>query len=400
VSVLTSLIRDSLRQLSLSSLLAVLAVAIGAANIVALISVTDTGRQQMFSMLHDYGANTLFVFPYFEAGSTGFQRAGAFAFVPQNYTGVLRGMDELEAVAGVLMMPGHAGRGAERVFATIEGAEPDYPLIRGHGVTRGRYITDVDEDEHALVCCLGAAMVEPLFGEDDPLGSEVIIKGQRFTVVGVMIEKGLVGFEDVDRRVYIPLSTAQELYELEGTHAIMARVRADLAVDDVRELVEQRLREVEGLAADAAADFDVTSLEQLTGILDSALGVFRVLLVGVGSVALLVAGTGIMSVMLMQVIVRTREIGIRRAVGARRRDILAQFLAEAVLQTFAGAVLGSLLGLAASWIFCLIVGWQLHITAGTLALAALFSIATGIIFGVYPAISASRLHPIDCLRHE
>jgi len=397
---LTGLAVHVLRQFNVNSLLAVLGVGIGAANIIALISVTDTARHQTVRMMADYGANTLFISPYFDESNPSFQRSEAFAFLPERFVGVLQVIDELDAVAGVLMLPGHVGHGAQRVFATIEGTEPDYPLIRGHRAARGRFITAADEQDRARVCCLGYGLVEPLFGTDDPLGQEVVIKGQRFTVVGVMIEKGMLGFSSFDMRAFLPLSTMQELYQLNGVHSILTRVVDGADINAVEQQVEARLREASGLKAEEPEDFSVTSMEQLTGIIDSALGVFRVLTAGVASVALLVAGTGIMNVMLMQVIARTREIGIRRAVGARRRDIWLQFLLEAIIQTFLGALAGTILGIAGSVAFSLLVGWQPYITVATVLLGVGFSAAVGLLFGVYPAVVAARLKPIDCLRYE
>lgn len=389
-----------LRQFNVNSLLAVLGVGIGAANIIALISVTDTARHQTVRMMADYGANTLFISPFFDASHPTFQRSEAFAFLPEHYVDVLKGMDQLDAVTGVLMMSGHVGHGTERVYATIEGAGPDYPLIRGHRAARGRFISQQDERERARVCCLGYAVVKPLFGNVNPLGREVVIKGQRFTVIGTMIEKGMLGFTSFDQRVFIPLSTMQDLYQLNGAHSVLVRAREGLDVNAVQRLIEARLREAAGLKPGEPADFSVSSMEQLTGIIDSAMGVFRVLMAGVASVALLVAGTGIMNVMLMQVIARTREIGIRRAVGARRRDIWLQFLLEALIQTILGALAGCILGIAGSVAFSLVVGWIPYITAATVLLGVGFSAGVGLVFGVYPAVVAARLKPIDCLRYE
>jgi putative ABC transport system permease protein len=397
---LVSYLRHQLRQLDATAVLAVVGVAIGAANIIALISVTDTGRQRAVGMMREYGADTVFIVPYLEGDSGFMLRANAGAFMPERYLSLVAEVAEVDAVTGVLMLPAHVGVGTERVFTTIEGATPAYLDVRGHALQAGRFFTEEEEAQQARVCCLGHLMPEALYGAEDPLGQQLVLKGERYTVIGVMIEKGVVGLESMDQRIYIPLSTAQEVFELPGLHTVMARARESLAAEDVAAAIEQRLRDDAELAPEEPASFTVSTMEDLTGAISEALAVFRVLLLGVGSVALLVAGIGIMNVMLMQVIARTREIGIRRAVGARRRDIWLQFLTEAVGQALAGALAGVVVGIAGSLAFCLIVGWEPRITAATLLLAVTFSLATGVVFGVYPAVHAARLKPIDCLRYE
>lgn len=396
-----SLFRGLRLHLDATGLLAVIGVAIGAANIIALISVTDTARQQSFRVLREVGANTLFVLPFVqEGGETTFQRSNAGAFMPQSYLDAAARLPDIDLACGVLMMPGHVGAGAARRFATIEGASPDYPEIRNHRPVRGRFSDAAEEAARARVCVLGASLPEDLFGSGNPLGQSLVIKGQRFTVIGVMQKKGMVGFENMDERVFIPLATAQQLYDIPGEHSIMARVRKGVALKTAQRELEAALRQVAGLKPGEPADFSVSSVDELTGVLDNTLGIFRWLMIGVSSVALLVAGTGIMNVMLMQVIARTREIGVRRAVGARRRDILWQFIAEALLQTLTGALAGIVLGVAGSIGFDLLVHWQPYITLPTVLLAAGFSLSVGLLFGVYPAMKAALLKPIDCLRYE
>jgi putative ABC transport system permease protein len=385
-------------RLGITGLLGALGVAIGAANIIALISVTQTGRWQAMGVLRDAGSDTLFILP-FSKGADIHEAAGS-SWLPGSFVDTLRKVPELDGVSGTLIVPGHVGAGAKRAFVSIQGINTDYLRVRNHAIERGRFFTQEELDTHARVVALGYSMPEQLFGRRDVVGETVVIKGQRFKVVGVMVKKGMLGFEDFDLRAFIPLTTAQEIYGISGLHSILARAKRGIAPQDARKKVEDVLRAADKLKPGEPADFSVSTVDELTGIIDHLTRVFRYLLYGIGSVALLVAGIGIMNVMLMQVIERTREIGVRRAVGARRRDIWRQFLAEAAAQTLLGVTVGIVLGIAASELFCLLVRWQLHLTYDVVLLAGLFSVLVGIIFGIYPAVQAAQLKPIDALRYE
>jgi putative ABC transport system permease protein len=293
-----------------------------------------------------------------------------------------------------------AGDDRYRFFATVEGASPQYPDVRGHHPAQGRFPDAADNAARARVCALGSDLPMKLFGRPDVLGREIELRGERFRIVGIMQEKGFVGFESFDKRIFIPLATAREIYGLPGSHDILIRAREDVDLKQAQAAATAALRKAAGLAQGEPADFTITTVAELTGPVNSTLVVFRVMLYGISSVALLVAGIGIMNVMLMQVIERTREIGVRRAVGARRRDILAQFLAEAVAQTLIGVVLGVGLGVAAALGFCWVVHWKPFIRPDTILLATIFSVGVGLLFGVYPAFHAALLKPIDCLRYE
>lgn len=386
--------------LGINSLLGVLGVAIGVANIIALISVTQSGNYQASGNLRDAGSDTVFVFPFVDNGD-GMQRSNANAWLPASYEKAARSVPEIDAVASVLMMPGHMGHGAQRVFTTIQGVSGEYLEVRGHAIERGRFFTIDETRDGAGLCCIGSQVPELLFPDgEDPLGQDIVVKGRKFTVIGIMVEKGMMGFETIDNRVFLPIATARELYKLDGSSSMLLRAAPGVKPGDARLAVLRKLRQTAGLRKSDPSDFTVTTVEQLTKIVASMLKVFNYLLYGVGSVALIVAGIGIMNVMLMQIIERTREIGVRRALGARRRDIWRQFLLEAILQSFFGALLGSGLGVAATAVFCAMVQWRTFVAPQTILMAGVFSLIVGIIFGLYPAAHAARLRPIDCLRYE
>jgi putative ABC transport system permease protein len=387
--------------LGLNSLLGVLGVAIGVANIIALISVTQSGNNQAMGTLRDAGSDTVFVFPFVDDGDGSVQRSSMNSWLPADFEQALAEVEQIDRVCSVLMMPGHAGHLGERLFTTIQGVSAEYLEVRGHTVERGRWFTAEEEQGAALVCCLGSQLPGQLFPDgSDPLGQQIVVKGKRFTVIGIMIEKGMLGFETIDNRVFIPIQTARGLYKLPGSTSMLLRTAPGVEAKAAKLAVERRLRAEAGLKTGEQADFSVTTVDQLLRIVSKMLAVFTYLLYGVGSVALVVAGIGIMNVMLMQVIERTREIGVRRAVGARRRDIWRQFLLEAVLQSVFGALFGAGLGVAATAAFCALVRWETYVEPRTLVIAATFSLVIGILFGLYPAAHAASLKPIDCLRYE
>lgn len=386
---------------SATSLLAVLGVAIGTANIIALIGVTDTARRQTLGILRDMGMDTVLVFPFADDDKESLSmHANATAFLPTEMLDAAKSVDALDKVAGVLMLPLHVKVGEVSQFMIVEGAEPDYPEIRGHGIELGRFITLEDEAQHAKVCVIGFGMDQLLFGSPGITNRSLSLKGEQFEVVGMMIEKGMAGLRSMDDRVFIPLSTAQGLFEINGMHIIITRAKSGTDPHQAKAQLEKVLAKATGLADGQPADYSVTTADELTDVLASTMGVFRALLYGISSIALLVAGIGIMNVMLMQVLERTREIGVRRAVGATAPAILWQFLKEAVWQASAGAVLGIGLGVGAAGLFCSIMDWQLYLAPTTVALAVGVSLGTGVIFGIYPAAKAAKLKPIDCLRYE
>ncbi|MCC7479333.1 ABC transporter permease [bacterium] len=386
--------------LGINSLLGVLGVAIGVANIIALISVTQSGDYQASGNLRDAGSDTVFVFPFVDTGD-GMQRSNANAWLPAGYEEAARTLPEVDAVASVLMMPGHMGHGAQRVFTTIQGVSGEYLSVRGHAMERGRFFTVEETRQGADLCCIGSQVPGLLFPDgEDPMGKEIVVKGRKFTVIGIMVEKGMMGFETIDNRVFLPITTARELYKLDGSSSLLIRAAKGTEPSVTRKAVIRELRKVAGLGKGEPSDFTVTTVEQLTKIVASMLKVFNYLLYGVGSVALIVAGIGIMNVMLMQIIERTREIGVRRALGARRRDIWRQFLTEAILQSVFGAILGTGLGIAATATFCAMVQWKTFVAPQTVLMASAFSLIVGLLFGLYPAAHAAQLKPIDCLRYE
>jgi ABC-type antimicrobial peptide transport system permease subunit len=257
-----------------------------------------------------------------------------------------------------------------------------------------------DVAQAASVVVLGYDVAQKLFPEGGAVGAEIVLKAERFRVVGTFQEKGHIGFESFDNRVFMPLPAAQRIFDFPYIHVVAIRHPDGMDSAEVVAAAKADLAAAKGVELEQQDEFQVFSMKELSRTMQGTFRIFAVVLLSVSSVALIVAGILIMTVMLMSVMEQTREIGVRRAVGARRRDILVQFLTETLLQVFGGQVLGFILGIAGVWIVCVRAEWPFFITAQTVFTALFFSLLVGILFGLLPAYRAATLDPVDSLRYE
>jgi putative ABC transport system permease protein len=299
--------------------------------------------------------------------------------------------------------------GKRDMVADVEGVFPDYPRVRKWFPEVGDFISQVDVDSQARVAVVGQTVVEELFPDDPlPLGQTVRINDIAFRVIGVMEEKGGSSFGDQDSAIFVPLTTAQtRLFSARGRsggHLVTAiyveavsEDRMDAAADQVAAILRER-HDIDFTDED---DFSIISQSDVIAVFGDITNVLTIFLGAIAGISLLVGGIGIMNIMLVSVTERTREIGLRKAVGARRRDILWQFLLEAVTLSLVGGVMGIGLGAAGATIISRLVdGFNAIVTAQAVVLATTFSAAVGLFFGIYPARRAARLNPIEALRYE
>ncbi len=389
------------------SILTMLGVVIGVAAVIALVAVGQGAQAQIINQFQSLGSNLLTV----TAGTNfGFSRNGLQQNTRQLTNEDVVAIRSLATSVG-LIAPDYSAN-ATIVFqgkttsTSVSGVTADYAPVRNWSVERGRFITPEDDANLAMVVILGQTVVENLFGSTlvNPVGEIVRINRQTYEVVGVLKSKGQSGFNNQDNTVFMPLHTAQIKLGGAGTtqvRSISLQVRSADQMALAQAQVTAILRTLHGLQSGAQDDFFVQNQADILNTVEQTTGTFTTLLGSIAAISLLVGGIGIMNIMLVSVIERTREVGLRKAVGAKRSDILVQFLAEAVLLSVTGGVIGVLLGIGGAQLITPLLGnTRALVTPQSIVLALAVSLGIGIFFGLYPANRAARLNPIDALRYE
>jgi ABC-type antimicrobial peptide transport system permease subunit len=391
----------AMRATPLRSLLTALGVIIGVASVVTMVAIGQGARQATTEQVQALGSNLLTVF----AGTPsvgGVARAEpAQSLSLEDAEAIRTGVPGVTGVSAELQRQAQVVYRGENTFTRILGVTPEYETVRNFRAVRGSYFTDDEMRARARVALVGQTVAARLFGEVDPVGAQVKIRGVTFTVIGVLEAKGATAFFDRDDVVLVPITTAQRrLFGTRSVGAIQVQVASEAQMPAAAEALAALMRTRHRLAPGQADDFTIRSqadiLQTLTGVAQT----MTVLLGGIAAVSLVVGGIGIMNIMLVSVTERTREIGIRKAVGARRRDILMQFLVEAIALSAGGGVLGIGLGVLATRLIAQFAGWATLLAPSAIVLAFSFALAVGLFFGLYPAQRAARLDPIEALRHE
>ena len=393
---LLELLRLSLSRLRTSRLraaLTMLGVIIGVASVVALVGVGQGTTSNITNRLAGLGTNLLTISPTGgDPTSSSLTLADADAIAE---------LDSIADVAPEISTNLTVSAGTESTDTTVVGTTPAYPAVRAYDLWQGSFLTDVSLEQDLRVAVLGATTATTLGLGADDLGTEISVGGLPFRVIGILQAKGGTGFQDPDDQVIVPIGTVQKYFvggDTVRTIGVSVANAADMTSASAE--ITTLLRDRHDLSATDTADFSVFNQTQLLEAASSITATLTLLLGGIASISLIVGGIGIMNIMLVSVRERTREIGIRKAIGARGSDILAQFLVEALTLSLLGGLVGIVLGLVVSAGIGQLAGWGFVFNPLTIAAAVIFSLAVGVIFGVWPARQAARLDPITALRYE
>jgi putative ABC transport system permease protein len=389
----------------LRSLLTALGIIIGVACVVATIGIGEGARTQSENQLKSLGTNFLMVFPGTTTSSGARMGMGTSSKLSEADVDAIR--DEVKSVVYVsaaIRTGAQVIYGNQNWSTSINGGEVDWPLIRSWNVDQGQFFTDADNRAAAKVCVLGTTVVANLFGDEDPIGKTIRIKNIPFRVVGVLESKGgsMMG-QDQDDTLLAPYQTVKK--KIMGTTAVgsvlasaASNEMVTQAQDEITALLRQRHKINKGAGQDD--DFMIRTQTEMLQQAEEQSKTMSMLLWSIAGVSLLVGGIGIMNIMLVSVTERTREIGVRMAIGAKGGDIRAQFLVEAVVLSITGGVLGIALGVGIQRAVAYYAHWPVLVSTNSVTLAFLFSALIGVTFGFYPALKASQLDPIEALRYE
>jgi putative ABC transport system permease protein len=403
--VLSELLKTSLSSIianKLRSFLTMLGIIIGVGAVIIMVSIGEGAKKQITDSIQSLGTNLLTISPsYARHGSV---RTGSVENLVLEDAEIIR-----NSIPGISRVSAESTQNAQIQYfnknlnSTIVGTVPDYLFVRNSKINMGRFIEDMDNRLLNRVCVLGWNVYEDLFEGGYPIGQMVKIRGINFEVIGVLEEKGQAGWANPDDQVVIPLMTFQRrVFGTNNLRFITVSVTEENLMSQVSDEIGTLLRIRHRLTDNQEDDFRIRNQAEMLETMEGITKTFTYLLGGVAAVSLLVGGIGIMNIMLVSVTERTREIGIRKALGAKKRDILIQFIFESVTMSLAGGLLGVLTGLYVSDVIPDLTNgqFQTYVTTGSIIISFLFAFAVGIFFGIYPAAKAAKLNPIDALRYE
>lgn len=385
--------------------LAMLGIIIGIGSVIALMSIGLSSQKAVQSQIQSLGSNLLTISP-------SSQRSGMVRGAANVTTLTLKDAEAItnspEITTIKYVSAEYSGRsqivtGDNNTNTSVIGVEPIYTEVHNLSVALGTFITEQQNTSMAKVAVLGPTVVEDLFGDAsfDAVGQSIRIGSQNFTIIGITTAKGGGGMGNQDNQIYIPLSTAQkQLFGANHLTSIAVEAKSSEVMDEAVDEVGYLLMARHKFTDTSKIDFRIQNQEDILSTITEVSGTMTALLSGIAAISLIVGGIGIMNIMLVTVTERTREIGLRKALGAKKKTIITQFLTESAILTFVGGIVGIIVGILASYIYAKVNSSIFTVSPSSMMLAFFVSVAIGIIFGWYPARRAANLQPIEALRYE
>ncbi len=400
---------DAIRTNKLRSFLTVLGVMIGVSSVIGMVSIITGLNESMASQIESLGSNVIYISKYRPGIHIGRRSRSERNRPDIEYDHAMAIKEYCPSVKAVspennMWYPPEGNvakyKGNESRRPGLTGVVPDYQIVRAVDLQSGRFITEMDHHYRRAVCVLGPDVVDALFPNLDPLGKEILVNNHRFTVVGTAEEKEAFLGQSQDNYILIPLGTFQKLYPWDKALTLAVNARGAEQVDDAIDEITDITRRYRGLAYDDANDFEVYTQSSLMDLYSQITGSIYIAMIVISGIGLFVGGIGVMNIMLVSVTERTREIGIRKAIGARSADIVWQFLIEAMTLSASGGIIGILVGLGIGFLVKIATPLSAAVSIPWIVIGFSVSVSVGLIFGSYPAYRAARVDPIISLRYE
>ncbi|MFA6384719.1 MAG: ABC transporter permease, partial [Candidatus Omnitrophota bacterium] len=382
------------------SVLSILGILIGVAAVIAMLALGTGAKASIQQQMASLGSNLLMMHP-------AHARSGSVSLEATTTRFSLDDVDMIRKLPNVMRSYGTVQSRVQVVYGgnnsntQLEGVGIDYPQMRASVPSVGRFFTEREMRSREKVAVLGTTVVTNIFGDNNPVGEIIKINQINFKVIGILPTKGAGGFRDQDDTVIIPVTTA--MYRVLGkdyVDSIYVEAVATDKIDAAQEEVSQAFVKQHHISGEPSDAFDIRNMSDIKSTMESTMTTLTMLLGSIAAISLLVGGIGIMNIMLVSVTERTREIGLRKAIGADNRDIMVQFLIESVLMSFIGGITGIILGVGASAAMKIFAGWAVQVSVSSILLSTVFSLVVGVVFGLWPARKAAQLNPIEALRYE